>query len=59
MERWLMNQKQNSPMYVLMLLLLGSSGLNLNKSDSINDKLSDLNAWRGVTEYRINQLEGK
>ncbi|WP_066014330.1 hypothetical protein [Endozoicomonas atrinae] len=55
---WFMEQGKNQgPMYVLMILLLGGSGLNLNKSDAINQKLSDLNAWRGITEYRINQLE--
>ena len=58
-----MQQKQ-SPMYVLMFLILGSSGININKTSTVGDDLTKLREglgavqrWQGVTEYRVGQLE--
>ncbi len=56
--------KNQGPMYVLMILLLGGSGLNLNKSEGISQQLRELDTevgiiseWKAVAEYRIDKLE--
>ena len=52
-----MGSKNNSPLYLVMIAVLGSGGVNLSKTDTVIDKIANMQNWQSVAEYRISELE--
>ena len=54
---WLVDYGKRGPEFLILILLLGGSGVNLSKTDSIGQRINDFHTRLTMVEYRVNQLE--